>query len=125
MITATLYINGDPHTITATYNHPMARPGRDVWIDDNGQFITYVGHENISGFDIEIPEPHRTRIRLGLQLRHLRESKGLTYEDVAERTGYRWQTLRELERGAYAMNIDKLEGVVNAMGAHIDIVDYD
>jgi transcriptional regulator with XRE-family HTH domain len=56
-----------------------------------------------------------TSKELGAKLREFRKAKGLTQEQLAERTGVSFQQIQQYESGRTRMNTDKLQAVALAM----------
>ena len=61
------------------------------------------------------------RQRIGAELRALREAKGLTTRELAERCGLIHSHIVRIESGRYGFTIDTLNTVCTALGAEIDI----
>lgn len=63
------------------------------------------------------------RERIGKQLTHIRESKGITQMQLAEMTGYDQSNISKIERGKYNVSIDIIQKVCDALGARIEVVE--
>ena len=61
------------------------------------------------------------RQRIGAQLRALREAKGLTTRELAERCGLTHSHIVRIESGRYGFSIDTLEKLTTTLGAKIKI----
>lgn len=61
------------------------------------------------------------RTFIGVQLRALREAKGLTTRELAELAGLDHSHISKMERGAYNFRVDTLHKVATALGAEIRI----
>lgn len=61
------------------------------------------------------------REKLGAELRALREAKGYTVRELAERAGLGHTHIVRIESGRYGFSIDTLDKVVTALGAVIKI----
>jgi transcriptional regulator with XRE-family HTH domain len=57
--------------------------------------------------------------RVGFQIRRLRNDRGLTLQDVADRTGVSVSMLSMLERGVAGASISTLVAVASALGVHM------
>lgn len=55
----------------------------------------------------------------GERFRELRRLKGLTQEDVANRTGLAVSTISRLERGAFTIGVNKLPLLADALGVPV------
>ena len=60
--------------------------------------------------------------RLGLELRRIREERGLTVEELAEKSGVSATTIRDLERGARAPRGDTIAKLAKPLGLTFDEV---
>lgn len=69
--------------------------------------------------DNEMKQTERQRI--GCQLREAREAAGLSHGMVAERTGLREATVRNIEDGRYNVGIDELSKVASCVGAEVNV----
>jgi transcriptional regulator with XRE-family HTH domain len=63
------------------------------------------------------------RERIGKQLMHIRESKGITQIQLAEMTGYDQSNISKIERGRYNVSIDIIQKVCDALGVRIEVVE--
>lgn len=59
---------------------------------------------------------------VGQRLKELRELKGMTVKETAEKAGIRPSTLTAIEEGRYNTGIRQITEVAAALGAHIEIV---
>lgn len=64
----------------------------------------------------EPQEPVDSRSRMGDRLRALRRDKGLTLQQVANRTGISIGTLSKVERGLTSLGYDRFERLAQGMG---------
>ena len=62
------------------------------------------------------------RLRIGQRIAELRKEKGLTQQDVADRTGLQRNHLSRIEQGRYSVGFDTLQAIAEALGGNIDIV---
>lgn len=60
------------------------------------------------------------RKNVGLQIRSLRKTKGLTQEELAEKADLSYKYIGELERGQVNVSIDSLQKIADALGKEID-----
>lgn len=65
------------------------------------------------------------RQRIGAELRTLREAKGLTTRELAERCDLTHSHIVRIESGRYGFSIDTLDKLATALGAHINIESYE
>lgn len=64
---------------------------------------------------------YRNRVRIGQQVRELRESEGLTLEQLAVKSGLRQTTIRKIEDGVFDIGIDELAAIASALGGELNI----
>lgn len=62
------------------------------------------------------------RIRIGREVRALRESKGLTTEQLAELSGVARSTITKIELGKWSAGIDLIERIIHPMGGKLSII---
>lgn len=62
-----------------------------------------------------------SRTIIGAELRALREAKGLTTRELAERCGLTHSHIVRIESGRYGFSIDTLDKLTTALGAEFDI----
>lgn len=86
----------------------------DCLVSDNGKWINLVANRI---FD-EIEE----RQRVGRRIAELRKQKGLTQQDIAERTGIQRNHISRIESGKYSVGLDTLQSIAEALGGRIDII---
>lgn len=67
---------------------------------------------------------NNVRQRIGTQLRALREAKGLTTRELAERCDLTHSHIVRIESGYYGFSIDTLDKLTTALGATINIISY-
>lgn len=58
---------------------------------------------------------------VGQRLKELREEKGMTVKETAEKAGIRPSTLTAIEEGRYNTGIRQIADIAHALGAHIEI----
>ena len=66
-------------------------------------------------------QEHRERVRIGIQLREAMEAAKMTVGEVAERTGLRVATVRNIITGRFNVGIDELVMVAECVGAEVNI----
>jgi DNA-binding XRE family transcriptional regulator len=86
----------------------------DCLVSDNGECINLVANRI---FD-EIEE----RQRIGQRIAELRKEKGLTQQDIADRTGIQRNHISRIEAGKYSVGFDTLQSIAEALGGRIDII---
>ena len=64
-----------------------------------------------------------TRDRIGLRITSLRKSKGLTQEQLADMAGLQRTHVSRIEAGRYAVTLETIEAIAEALGMTVDIVD--
>lgn len=62
------------------------------------------------------------RQRIGQRIAELRKEKGLTQQDIAERTGIQRNHISRIEAGKYSVGFDTLQSIAEALGGRIDII---
>lgn len=65
----------------------------------------------------------KTRDRIGLRIASLRKMQGLTITQLAERAGIQRAHLSRIEAGKYAVTLETIQAIAEALGMTIDIVD--
>ena len=65
-------------------------------------------------------EPQRQRI--GQRIAQLRKERGLTQQELAERTGMQQGNIARIEAGKYSARFDTLQTIAEAMGLTVDFV---
>ena len=64
-----------------------------------------------------------TRERIGQRIASLRKLAGYTQEELAQRAGIQRTHLGRIEAGKYAVNLETLQAIAEALGMTLDIVD--
>ena len=59
---------------------------------------------------------------ISMQIKKMRKKLGLTQVDFAKRAGVGLRFLRELEKGKTTVRLDKLNQVLDFLGAHLEIM---
>lgn len=62
------------------------------------------------------------RIRIGRRIEDLRKKAGLSQRDLAARCGIAQSTIYRIEAGKFAVRLDLLESIANALGKKVDLV---
>lgn len=62
------------------------------------------------------------RERIGARIKELREEKGLSVQELAERTGLIRNNIYRIESGLYSTGIDILAKIATALDKKIDFV---
>ena len=65
---------------------------------------------------------NQIRMKVGQQLADLRNQAEFTVEELAEKAGFKEATIRNAESGRFAMNLNFLGAVCDALGAEIILV---
>ena len=65
----------------------------------------------------------KTRDRIGLRIASLRKMQGLTITQLAERAGIQRTHLSRIEAGKYAVTLETIQAIAEALGMTVDIID--
>jgi transcriptional regulator with XRE-family HTH domain len=65
----------------------------------------------------------KTRDRIGLRIATLRKMQGLTQEQLADKAGIQRTHLSRIEAGKYAVALETIQAIAEALGMTVDIVD--
>lgn len=65
----------------------------------------------------------KTRDRIGLRIASLRKMQGLTITQLAERAGIQRAHLSRIEAGKYAVTLETIQAIAEALGMTVDIID--
>ena len=84
-------------------------------VSDNGEWINLVANR-------EFDEKKEQRERIGQRIAELRKEKGLTQQDIADRTGIQRNHISRIEAGKYSVGFDTLQSIAEALGGRIDII---
>lgn len=63
-----------------------------------------------------------TRTRIGQRLQEARKAKGMTQQDVADKSGVTRTTVSKIEAGRFNAGVDIVDKLARAMDASLDIV---
>ena len=64
-----------------------------------------------------------TRIRIGQRVKALRLMAELSQDELAQRAGLQRTHIGRIEGGKYAVNIETLQAIAEALGMTVDIID--
>ena len=64
-----------------------------------------------------------TRTRIGQRVKALRLMAELSQDELAQRAGLQRTHIGRIEGGKYAVNIETLQAIAEALGMSVDIVD--
>lgn len=67
----------------------------------------------------------QTRERIGNRIAALRKLAGYTQEELAQRAGIQRTHLGRIEAGKYAVNLETLQAIAEALGMTLDIIHPD
>ena len=62
------------------------------------------------------------RLRIGARIKELRERKGLTQTQLAEKTGYSQSNIWRIENGKYSVGLDILAVIARALDAMVELI---
>ena len=65
----------------------------------------------------------KTRDRIGLRIASLRKMQGLTITQLAEQAGIQRTHLSRIEAGKYAVTLETIQAIAEALGMTVDIID--
>lgn len=68
-------------------------------------------------------EKQQTRDRIGQRIAALRKQQGLTQEELAMRAGLQRTHVLRIEAGRYAVTLETVQAIAQALGMTVDIVD--
>jgi len=133
-----------PNTISNMYQHPARHfEAFRRYIDPNDQYLV-----EIMDAGLQIPITAKNEIekgtmalgyyaqraeydedrngaerqRIGQRIAELRKEKGLTQQDIADRTGIQRNHISRIEAGKYSVGFDTLQSIAEALGGRIDII---
>lgn len=64
-----------------------------------------------------------TRMRIGQRVKALRLMADLSQDELAQRAGLQRTHIGRIEGGKYAVNIETLQAIAEAIGMTVDIID--
>ena len=62
------------------------------------------------------------RQRIGQRIKELRERKGITQVQLAEKTGYSQSNIWRIENGKYSVGLDILAVIAKALDARVELI---
>lgn len=62
------------------------------------------------------------RQRIGTRIKELRERKGITQMQLAEKTGYSQSNIWRIENGKYSVGLDILAVIAEALDARVELI---
>ena len=68
-------------------------------------------------------QKQQTRDRIGLRIMALRKLAGLTQEQLSERAGLQRSHVSRIEAGKYAVTLETIQAIAEALGMTVDIID--
>ena len=68
-------------------------------------------------------QKQQTRDRIGLRIMALRKLAGLTQEQLSERAGLQRSHISKIEAGKYAVTLETIQAIAEALGMTVDIID--
>jgi len=68
-------------------------------------------------------EKQQTRDRIGLRIMALRKLAGLSQEQLSERAGLQRTHVSRIEAGKYAVTLETIQAIAEALGMTVDIID--
>ena len=68
-------------------------------------------------------QKQQVRDRIGLRIASLRKMQGMNITQLADRAGIQRAHLSRIEAGKYAVTIETIEAIAQALGMTMDIVD--
>lgn len=68
-------------------------------------------------------QKQQVRDRIGLRIASLRKMQGMNITQLADRAGIQRAHLSRIEAGKYAVTIETIEAIAQALGMTVDIVD--
>lgn len=71
--------------------------------------------------DIKHRNKHIHRLAIGEEIQRVRKERGMTLEDLADRTGLRPYSIARIEDGRWDLDITQLGAIAEALGAKIHL----
>ena len=65
----------------------------------------------------------KTRDRIGLRIASLRKMKEWSQEELARRAGLQRTHISRIEAGKYAVTLETIQAIAEALGMTVDIID--
>lgn len=84
--------------------------------------IAYLGQRRNPDDDKKHRNRNLYRYIMGQKIKEVRELSGITLEELAEKSGYKPNNIRNIEMGRFNADIDTLCNIVEAMDAHFEVM---
>ena len=68
-------------------------------------------------------QKQQTRDRIGIRIIALRKLARLTQEQLSERAGLQRAHITKIERGKYAVTVETVQAIAEALGMTVDLID--
>ena len=68
-------------------------------------------------------QKQQTRDRIGLRIQTLRKLAGMSQEQLAMRAGLQRTHISRIEAGKYAVTLETIQAIAEALGMTVDIID--
>ena len=68
-------------------------------------------------------QKQKTRDRIGMRIMTLRKLKEWSQEELAQRAGLQRTHISRIEAGKYAVTLETIQAIAEALGMTVDIVD--
>ena len=68
-------------------------------------------------------QKQQTRERIGLRIATLRKLAGMSQEQLSERAGLQRTHVSRIEAGKYAVTLETIQAIAEALGMTVDIID--
>ena len=68
-------------------------------------------------------QKQQTRERIGQRIAALRTLAGMTQTQLADKAGMQRPHLNRIESGKYAVTLDSIEAIAQALGMTVDLID--
>ena len=68
-------------------------------------------------------QKQQTRDRIGLRIASLRKLKEWSQQELAERAGLQRTHISRIEAGKYAVTLETIQAIAEALGMTVDIID--
>lgn len=82
-----------------------------------------VAYINKGGEDIKYKDRNLRRVIFGERLKDVRESRGVTLEELERRTGIKARNLESIENGRYDASIDIVSNICEGLGVVFDFTE--
>jgi len=129
-----------PNTLSTMFQHPAGTIGVfRRYIDKDDEYYREVGEvelpittaNEVAKSQMWVGYYHQTaaydessdaRLRIGKRIADLRKSAGMTQEQLATKAGIHQVNLSRIEAGRYAVGLDILDHIAQALGGRVDII---